>query len=52
MEIYTNWIKSIYGYINFWIYLFPVCRSGSIFTYVGTVAYCVYKERKKHPWRY
>lgn len=52
MEIYTNWIKSIYGYINFGFIRFLPVVLVVFFIYVGTVAYCVYKERKKHPWRY
>jgi heme/copper-type cytochrome/quinol oxidase subunit 2 len=52
MEIYTNWIKSIYGNIDLWIIPFLFIVLIVFFIYVGIVAYCVYKERKKHPWRY
>ena len=52
METYINWIKTIYGNIDIWIYPFLSVVLVVFFIYVGFIAYCVHKDRKKNPWRY
>lgn len=52
METYINWIKTIYGNIDLWIYPFLSVVLVVFFIYVGFIAYCVHKDRNKNPWRY
>lgn len=52
METYINWIKAIYGNIDLWIYPYLSVVLVVFFIYVGFIAYCVHKDRKKNPWRY